>query len=416
MQIQRSITLVLHIFSSLGMAAIAFEQPLSLVLDLDQHTVFTVYISVTFIFLADFLNNLREYKSRLKNPDKQEVLEQEHNIFLLSIDLFAAIPFGLLSDTTTIGMIQLVKIIRIAQYQSFWNKRAIRFSDYQRLVFFVFWIIIITHWLSCGWLALHNYVGITDNLTLYIRSLYWAVVTLTTVGYGDIVPTNNAETAYSMLVMLFGVGIYGYVIGNIANILSNRDPAKVAFQKNIDNLKSFVRYRDLPLELQNRIRDYYAYLWKKRLGYDELDFLNNLPSGLKKEVEVHLKRRIIDRIPLFTEANDAFLNDIAHHLRPTVYTPGDMVIREGDAGHEMYLVIKGKLKVYKNENPEKQFFLKEGDFFGELALLYNKPRNANVVSITYSDIYVLQREVFETVLAKYPGLAKKIKETAKLRT
>ncbi|MCB0282506.1 MAG: cyclic nucleotide-binding domain-containing protein [Calditrichae bacterium] len=416
MKITRSLTLTLHGLSSLAMAVIAFELPLNLVLNIDQHVVFVIYISATIVFFADFLNNLREYKYRMKFPDKAEVLDQEHNIFLLTIDLIATIPFGLLSDTSTFGLIQLIKIIRIGQYQSFWNKKAIRFSDYQRLAFFAFWIMIITHWMSCGWLSLHTYAGISDNLTLYIRSLYWSVVTLTTVGYGDIVPINNAETAYSMLVMLFGVGIYGYVIGNIANILSKRDPAKVAFQKNMDNLKAFVRYRELPMGLQNRIRDYYAYLWKKRLGYDELYFLNNLPSGLKREVEMHLKRRIIDRIPLFKETNNAFLDDIAQHLKPAIYTPGDIIIHEGDEGQEMYLVIKGRLKVYKNEDPEKQFLIKDGDFFGELALLNNKPRNANVQSITYSDVYVLKREVFEMVLAKHPGLAKKIKETAAARS
>ena len=81
----------------------------------------------------------------------------------------------------------------------------------------------------------------------------------------------------------------------------------------------------------------------------------------------------------------------------------------------MYLVIKGELIVYKNENPDQKFYLKEGDFFGELALLNNKPRNANVMAITYVDLYVLKRDVFEFVLSRHPELAKKIQDTAATR-
>jgi len=309
----------------------------------------------------------------------------------------------------------LVKIIRIAHYQSVWNKRAVKYGDYQKLGFFAFWLLIATHWLACGWLSLHVYPGIIDDTTLYIRSLYWAVVTLTTVGYGDIVPTTNMETLYSMIVMVFGVGVYGYVIGNVAHILSSRDPAKMAFQENMERLKAFVKFRDLPVNLQYRVRDYFAYLWKKKLGYDESGFLANLPAGLRYEVELYLKRQIVDKIPLFKETGDSFLNDIALNLKPVIYTPGETIIKQGAEGHEMYLVVKGNIKVFMDESPESHFILGEGSFVGEIALLRKIPRNANVVAVTYVDLYVLERKDFEYVLSQHKGIAKKIEEVADAR-
>ncbi len=411
---KKSITLILNIFSSLATAVIAFILPLKLVLNIETEIVSTSYLLITIILMADFVNNVNEYKRRKKDPSSQEILNQKHNPFLLAIDFLGAIPFGLLFSPF-IGIVQLIKIIRIAQYQSVWNKRAVSLGDYQKLAFFAFWILIVTHWLACGWLALHSYEAIADNITLYTKSLYWAVVTLTTVGYGDIVPNTNIETAYSMIVMIFGVGVYGYVIGNVANILSTRDPSKMAFQNNMDSLKAFVKYRELPVNLQHRIRDYYAYLWKKRLGYDESGFLENLPSGLKHEVELHLKRKIIDKIPLFKETGENFLNDIALHLKPVIFTPGDFIIREGEDGQEMFLVIKGEIKIFKNATPDKSIILKESSFIGEIALLKNEPRNANVQAVTYTDLYKLEREVFESVLSQHPDIAKKIKDTAEAR-
>jgi len=412
---RRTLTFILHSLSSFATAIIAFIIPLKLVIDFNSIIITIIYFGATFILFIDFINNILEYQQQRTKPESAEVLEHKHSLFLLSVDFLGAVPFGIILFSPYAGIIRLIKIIRIARYQSVWNKLAVRFGDYQKLGFFAFWILIVTHWMACGWLALHNFDGIHDNVTLYIKSLYWTVVTLTTVGYGDIVPSSNVETVYSMLVMILGVGVYGYVIGNIASILSTRDPAKMAFQKNMDGLKAFVKHRDLPMDLQNRIRNFYAYLWKKRLGYNESSFLDNLPSGLKHEVELYLKRKIVNKIPLFKETGDSFLNDIAMKLKPVIYTPGDMIIREGEEGHEMYLVVKGIVKVIKNKRPESPIILHPGDFFGEIALLKNEPRNANVQAVTFTDLYMLERNVFESVLSQHPEIANKIKDTAEAR-
>lgn len=408
-------SLTLQILSSIATAILAFIIPLRLVLDFNSDLLTVGYWAASLILIFDFFNNVLEYRKHKSNSYDSKVLDQNHDLFFLSIDFIGAIPFVFFGTSYIIGTVRLIKIIRIAQYQSVWNKLAVKFGDYQKLGFFAFWILLVTHWLACGWLSLHEFSIIMDNTTLYIRSLYWTIVTLTTVGYGDITPVGNLQTVYSMVVMIFGVGIYGYVIGNVANILSSKDPSKKAFNKNMENLKAFVQYRDLPFELQNRIRDYFAYLWKKRLGYDESEFLGNLPASLKNEVELYLKRKIINTIPLFKETSEDFLNAIALQLKPAIFLPGDFIIREGDEGNEMYLIIKGKVKVYKNKTPDAKFELQQGSFVGEIALLKNEPRMANVVADTFVDVYVLKRDIFEYVVAQHPGIGKNIRDMAESR-
>ncbi|HED10566.1 MAG TPA: cyclic nucleotide-binding domain-containing protein [Caldithrix abyssi] len=407
--------MILDVASSIATAIIAILLPLEMVIKINPNHVLYIYSVTSLILALDFIRNLQSYKQQKAEDEPSHVFQKHHTPAYLAVDLLGTLPFGLFSFSPYLGMVQLVKMIRIAQYQSYWNRQTVRYSDYQRLGFFLFWIAIVTHWLACGWLGLHRFDAISDGLTLYIRSLYWSVVTLTTVGYGDIVPTNNLETLYSMMVMIVGVGVYGYVIGNVTHILASRDPAKVAFQNNMEQLKAFVRYRDLPHELQNKIRDYYAYLWQKRMGHSESEFLEGLPKSLRADVERHLKRKILDKIPLFKDADDNFLDAIAFRLKPVLATPGDYIIREGEEGNEMYIVIKGKLQGYQNAHPEKTFVLREGTFFGEIALIHKEPRTANIMALSYCDLYMLERETFEFVLEQYPAIAERIRKTAEER-
>jgi hypothetical protein len=114
---------------------------------------------------------------------------------------------------------------------------------------------------------------------------------LATVGYGDITPSTNAQTIYAMVVMILGVGVYGYVIGNVASLLANLDRARAHYLANLERLATFLAYRHVPPHLQRRIYEYYNHLWENRLGYDESAILAELPSMLKTEVSLALNQR-----------------------------------------------------------------------------------------------------------------------------
>lgn len=370
------------------------------------------YWIVNLIFITDAVYNFLSVKQK----EAKTIVVQESvkfRTFLLIIDIISAVPFGFITGNIFLEFFRFIKIIRVLNYIRNINLEAIRLSSYLSFVFFLYWFLLAAHWLACGWIALNEVrLSITEE---YVTSLYWCIQTITTVGYGDVVLSTVAHKIYAMMVMLFGVGVYGFVIGNVANILLKRDPARTQFLNNLERLRSFVNFREIPSGLQKRIRNYYEYLWKQKVGANESEFIAGLPDGLKTEVELFLKRDILERIPLFKGISDSFLREVSLHLRPVIYTPGDYIFKKGDRGSEMYFVIKGKLKVLTGGEYKILNTLSDGDFFGELALFKDEIRMATVQAETYCDVYILNKEVFEHVLNNYPEISSHIKKIAEER-
>lgn len=333
----------------------------------------------------------------------------------LAADILAAAPVLLLPVPSLLRLLPLFKLARVAQMMIRWQRRHIRHANILRLTFFAFWLALGTHWIACGWLALRAPAPVTGDQSAYLHALYWTVQTLSTVGYGDVTPKSPPETLYAIGVMILGVAVYGYIIGNVAGTLSSVDPAKAHYLENLEKLSAFLRYRHIPHALQERIRQYYEYQWENRLGYDESDLLTSLPPNLKTELTLLLKKDIIERVPLFHGAGEDFVRAVALDMRPAVYLPGDVVFKAGDVARKMYFISKGSVEVLSKDGNTVYNTLKEGDFFGEVALFHNTPRTATVRAVGYCDLYTLDKDSFTRILAHFPSEAGHIKQLARER-
>jgi len=319
------------------------------------------------------------------------------------VDVLAALPLGLVVPAA--GLLRLTKLLRVIPFVGALRRNVAIHPTGLRLTVFFFWLTITGHWLACGWLWLDGPGSTASGQGTYLDALYWCVTTLTTVGYGDVTPTTPAQTIYAMVVMLLGVGLYGFVIGNMATLLTKMDMAKAQYAATLERLSGFLRYRRISPALQRRIYDYYKYLWERRMGYDESAVLADLPSTLRRELSLVLKGDLIAKVSFLEGASRELIHDLCTQLQPVVFTPGDVIMCAGEYGQHIYFISSGSVEVIGGDGKTLIRTLSDGDFFGELALLREQPRTATIRAVGYCELYTLDRNAFARTLAHYPEFA-----------
>jgi voltage-gated potassium channel len=81
----------------------------------------------------------------------------------------------------------------------------------------------------------------------------------------------------------------------------------------------------------------------------------------------------------------------------------------------MYFISRGTVEIIAPDGATVLTTLTDGQFFGELALLFSQPRTANVRAVNYCDLYTLDKDTFDLVLTRYPEFAAHIKKEADKR-
>jgi CPA1 family monovalent cation:H+ antiporter len=136
-----------------------------------------------------------------------------------------------------------------------------------------------------------------------------------------------------------------------------------------------------------------------------MDELPPLDLGLRAE-------DLLAQFDMFAGFGAAELRALARLFRPRLLVPGEVVIRKGDRGNAMFLISSGAVEVVlQNERVR----LGSGDFFGEMALLSGRPRQADVVALGYCRVLVLSAADFRRFLGNYPPARAEIDRVAKER-
>ena len=125
---------------------------------------------------------------------------------------------------------------------------------------------------------------------------------------------------------------------------------------------------------------------------------------LHKDAKVEL----LKRVPLFSKLKRKELEDVAHIADEIDLKAGKEMATEGDRGREFFVLLKGEADVTKGG--QKINTMKEGDFFGEIALVTKMPRTATVTATSDVDVLVITEQAFDNLLKKSPEIGRGVAE------
>jgi hypothetical protein len=391
-----------------------------------------LYWIVTIVYLLDipYTFNQSVKKGLVVHSDRKSIARLYMRGWFW-VDLIASIPFAwafsLLSPdiNATVGaaldVIMITKILKMAKI----SKVSAIFRDIReslsvnpalmRLVTFAFWFVTVVHLMACGWVLIGASEQSRPHFDQYLRGLYWCVTTIATIGYGDYTPNHdsNVQIVYTIVVMIFGVGMYGYIIGNVSSLIANLDVARANYQKKMEEINEYLHTKKVPATLQTRVRDYYAYLWETQKSVSSVSIVEELPHTLSMEVLLFLNRAILEKVSLFKNANEIFIREVVQLLRPMVFLPDDYIIRQGEYGDCMYFLSNGEVEVVVNG--VRVATLGQGSPFGETALIQGENRMASIRALSYCDVYKLAKSDFDTLRGRYPEFDAQVKKVVEAR-
>jgi voltage-gated potassium channel len=288
---------------------------------------------------------------------------QARRAFMLTggaiVDLLTVLPFYLgffiPSDLRGFIVFRLLRFLKLARYSP--GLRSLFEAVHEERRALAACLVILMGLVIAAASAMHivEHQAQPDKFGTIPDAMWWAMITLTTVGYGDVVPVTALGKVVAAMTAVMGLVMLALPVGIIATAFSE-----------VIHRREFV-----------------------------------VTWGM------------IARVPLFCDLGAEEVAQIMRLLRSRAAEPGEIIVRRGEIGHSMYFIASGQVEI---ELPHgRHHVLGEGQFFGEIAVLKNTRRTATVRATIRSQLLVLDAADLRILMAQRPDLAGRIHDVARNR-
>ena len=275
------------------------------------------------------------------------------------IDLLAILPsyaglFVPAADLRFLRLFRLVRFLKLARYSPGINSLMLAMRSEMRALLAALVVMVGLALIGASTMYLLERHIQPEHFGSIPAALWWAVSTLTTVGYGDVVPVTPAGKVLGGVMMFFGLGMFALPIGIIAT----------AFAQEVHRRDFVVRWG------------------------------------------------MVARAPLFEHLSANEIAEVMKLLQSQSFRAGGLIVAKGEPAHSMYFITAGAVEIDLKDGP---VLLETGAFFGEIALMRKAQRSATVRAAEDTQLLVLDATDFHHLMEKQPKIATHIREIARSR-
>jgi len=274
------------------------------------------------------------------------------------VDLLAILPFFLTmllpAELQVLLVFRLARFFKLARYSPGLRSLLDAVSRERRALAACLVIIFGLMLVTASLMHVVEGGAQPDKFGSIPEAMWWSIVTLTTVGYGDAVPITVLGKMVAGVTAVLGLVMLALPVGIIAT-----------------SFAEVIHRRD------------FVVTWG-----------------------------MVARVPLFADLKAGEIAEIMSFLRSRTVPSGETIVRRGDRADCMFFIAGGIVEV---ELPHRRVTMGEGQFFGEMAVIHKVRRTATVRAVREARLLVLDVEDFHAILHVHPDIARRIEETAHSR-
>ncbi|KAJ4967285.1 hypothetical protein NE237_019134 [Protea cynaroides] len=228
----------------------------------------------------------------------------------------------------------------------------------------------------------------------YISAIYWAMTTMTTVGYGDLHAVNSIEMIFNIFYMLFNLGLTAYLIGNMTNLVVEGTRRTMEFRNSIEAASNFVCWNRLPQRLKEQILAYMCLRFRAE-SLNQQQLIEQLPKSICKSICWHLFLPTVEKVYLFKGVSREIILQLVANMKAEYIPPREDVIMQNEAPEDVYVMVSGEVEIIECEMDEERIMgtLRTGDIFGEVGALCLRPQSFTFRTKTLSQLLRLKTSV-----------------------
>ena len=274
------------------------------------------------------------------------------------IDLVALLPLCLEAfvpgDSDWFRVVRLLAVLKITRYAPALQLFVAVIRSESRVLLSALLAMTVNWVLVSGIIFALEHDAQPDVFSSMPQAMWWAIVTMATVGYGDIVPISAAGRVFGGIVMVLGIASVAVPAGILAT----------GFATELRKRRSMISWQ------------------------------------------------LVAKLPLFAHLEASRIAAIARLLKLDIVPKRYTIVLRGEPGDAMFFIVSGEVEVRIQPQPIR---LGPGQYFGEIALLREVPRTATIVSVTECELLVLSAADFRRLLEEYPALKESIRDLAERR-